>query len=88
MGFLRFLLDSILASFSYYVGAVDQNPLEERMSNFFLPGLLVCMVGFGLYVWRRYKKSEGQGVGSLLVPTLITVGVFIIYELIVYLFAF
>ena len=88
MGFLKFLMDSLIASFSYYVGSVDQTPMEQRMSNFFLPGLLVCMLGFGLYEWRRYKKSEGQGMESLLVPALITVGIFIVYEWSVYLIAF
>ena len=56
--------------------------------NFFLPGLLICMVGFGLYEWRQYKKSEGQDMGSLLIPALITVGVFVVYEWSVYLLAF
>ena len=88
MGYLRFLLDSLIAFFSYYVGAVDQTPLEQRMSNFLLPGLLVCVVGFGLYAWRRYMSREGQGVGPLLVPLMIAVGAFLIYELIVYLIAF
>ena len=88
MGFLKFFLDSLIASFSYYVGSVDQTPMEQRMSNFFLPGLLICMVGFGLYEWRKYKKTDGQGMGSLLIPALITVGVFFVYEWSVYLLAF
>ena len=88
MGFLKFFLDSFIASFSYYVGSVDQTPMEQRMSNFFLPGLLICMLGFGLYEWRRYKKSEGQGIDSPVIPAMIAIGVFLAYELAVYLLAF
>ena len=88
MGFLKFLLDSLIASFSYYVGSVDQTPMEQRMSNFFLPGLLICMLGFGLYEWRRYKKTESQGIDSSVIPAMIAIGVFLAYELAVYLLAF